>query len=264
MASAAWLLGDAGVLEAERVGEAAESGEVLGHRGRRSTRALERVAVGAHGFSRHVIRRGVGSQDGAEGPVHRGVGAARLGRALVGGDFRRARGEPAGVDEFAEDRRAGVGAVGSSCSPMAGSMASGSDMSGNCPSRTRRAAPFRIPLASGPTVEADGSCPKALVCHGIRVVRGRRWDRDRGSPLVGGLPVLACRRPFSSSSTALPARGRCARATQDSRSFAFNGRWHAGECEAVRPAGRVAICREAGRRATGVRVTPGGVRGRGR
>ena len=151
-----------------------------------------------------------------------------------------------------------------SASPMSFSMSIFSFMSGNCPSRTRKAALFRISLASGPTVEADGSCPKALVCHGIRVVRGRRWDRDRGSPLVGGLPVRACRRPFSSSSTALPARGCCTRATQDSRSFAFNGRWHTGECEAVRPAGRVAICREAGRRATAVRVTPGGVRGRGR
>jgi hypothetical protein len=91
-------------LDAEGVGESAQRGEVLGDGCGGPPGALERVAVGAHGLRRDVTRAGVGSEERAERSVHRGVGAPRLRRALAGGDFCGASGEPAGVDELAGDR----------------------------------------------------------------------------------------------------------------------------------------------------------------
>ena len=61
---------------------------------------LERVAVGAHGFGRRVVRGGVRAEEGAESAVDGGVGAAGLRRALTGGDFGRPRGQAGGVDDL--------------------------------------------------------------------------------------------------------------------------------------------------------------------
>jgi len=91
-------------LDAERLGQPAQSGEVLGHGGRRAARALERVAVGTHGLRREVGRRRVGAEERAECPIHRGVDAPRFGGALASGNFGGADGQAAGIDELAGER----------------------------------------------------------------------------------------------------------------------------------------------------------------
>ena len=105
---------------------------MLGHGSRRAARALERVAVSAHDLGGDVVGRGFGPEERAERSVDRGVGAPRLGRALSSRDLGRTRAESTRVDELAGDSVAGAGALGCSCWAMAGSMARGADVSGNC------------------------------------------------------------------------------------------------------------------------------------
>jgi hypothetical protein len=60
-------------VDAERLGQAAQRGEVLGHRRRRAPRALERVAVGAHRFGGELLGAGVRAQERGEAAVDGGV-----------------------------------------------------------------------------------------------------------------------------------------------------------------------------------------------
>jgi hypothetical protein len=85
-----------GLVGADRGGEIAECGEVLGDGGRGAPGALEAVAVGAYGLGRQVLGRGLWAEEGGEGAVDGGVRAPRLGGALARRDLRPRAARPRG------------------------------------------------------------------------------------------------------------------------------------------------------------------------
>jgi hypothetical protein len=79
--------------------------------------------------------------------------APRLGRALASGDFGGADGEPARIDEFAGEGRGERRSGGWTWCAVTASMATGSDVSGNCPSALDEEQPG--PADTGPRGSAE-------------------------------------------------------------------------------------------------------------